>query len=176
MDEPKPLELTIAEQTNWRTINNMETAWDMAIAMQKAEDSTEGLVEGATKVDVGTYLLWAASVGIVVPLVSLKASDINKHRNTPIAGTHVINDPGYGRESLLREVVRTEADLKKVPPVVVFYNRSGLLLTMDGQNRVSLAKKMGPNTQVAAYVLPRGAESQKDVTNFCDELKRRSRS
>jgi hypothetical protein len=181
MFEPVPKELTIAEMTNWRSIApfDMETAWEMAIAIQKAEDATAGLVPGATKVDVGSYLLYVVERGYPVTLVEIPVKNINAESFRSVRKNIFWRNKLADREELLGRKVKSMKDFKKVPPLVIQSKPDNTYMTIDGQNRVNLAKKIDGNGSLSSFVLPDYREftpvMQREATlKFRDELYRRS--
>ena len=181
MFEPVPKELTIAEMTNWRSIApfDMETAWEMAIAIQKAEDATAGLVPGATKVDAGSYLLYVVERGYPVTLVEIPVKNINAESFRSVRKNIFWRNKLADREELLGRKVKSMKDFKKVPPLVIQSKPDNTYMTIDGQNRVNLAKKIDGNGSLSSFVLPDYREftpvMQREATlKFRDELYRRS--
>jgi len=155
IDEP-----TIAEQTNWRSIEagDMDTALEIAVAYRKAEMVTANRVSGGrTESDMGSILMAICKMGVDIPLEEIPVSEINlsevpfkyriqeffRHRSKPEDRAFVVND-----------LVKNLKDLNKVPPIVVTKLPSGKYKTVDGQNRSARAKKLDPNAHIRGYVIP----------------------
>ena len=149
----------------WPSIaaGDLETAKQVAVQYREAELGTSGrLPEGRTESDMGTLILYAVAHGQDVPLVEIDPNAIETMQLTAwqrlanqlrrLFMAKEFNRPG-DREQLLREIIKTQADFAKVPPIVVSLNEQGKYSLFDGQTRTHQAQKMKMET-IRAYLLP----------------------
>lgn len=164
--EFSPKVQTEAEKVVWTGIKggDMDTAWKMALAYQRCEDATLEIFPAGTKANVGILLLYYTSQGVDVPLKNIPAQEINP-RTKKYAPR-----PTYGRDKLLKKIIKRKEDLAKVPPVVITPTEyPSVYRTLDGQNRTEIAKDLGAD--IRAFVLPKPLlEVYKDYAPASDQF------
>lgn len=160
-EEAGKVELTIAEQTNWRSIKggDMETAMEIATAYRKAEMATVGSVQGGrTESDMGSIMMAICARGVDMPLQEIKVSDIETKGSLDEEKFLVKRILGFKirpheRSTILGQIIKKGEDFNKVPPIVVTMFPDGKYRTMDGNNRSLKANSLGVQT-LRGYVVP----------------------
>ena len=169
-EETGKAELTIAEQTNWRSIKggDMDTALEIATAYRKAEMSTVDSVQfGRTESDMGSIMMAVCARGVDIPLEEIPVSKVVV-KDAPLKYKLSLavrkiswqmrqlssSEKPYDRSLVIDTIIKNPKDFNKLPPIVVTKNADGKYLTMDGQNRSAKAKRLDPKMNLRGYVIP----------------------